>query len=217
MDRREETAYTVSTRAGVTLVRGSVPVPQLVSLMSQAGESAVLSAHLARLAEATFAWGLLEDVASLEATLTAEILAANPGLTPLRRWIAVGQRGQSSDAIAAHLTGDVYAREPRAHPHDVGDLQRCVQLLDEVPELAERFREMATVSPVWARLVEAWPSLVATLREELGLQPSSAAVRCPRTSAALQGVLKEPAEGMLPGCRDEATGCDEAGLSEGTL
>lgn len=80
-------------------------------------------------------------------------------------WLAGGERGISSEAIAQRLVG---GRPKRwTHPYDVADLRRCVLLLDAVPEAREHIDAMADVSPEWARLVEHWDELERLLRSEM--------------------------------------------------
>jgi len=80
-------------------------------------------------------------------------------------WLRTGERGISSEAIFSHLTG-IRVLNPRWEfdgPHDFQDFRRCELLLEAVPEFRERFGEMKTVSPYWARLVDEWPNLVREL------------------------------------------------------
>jgi len=80
-------------------------------------------------------------------------------------WLRTGERGISSEAIFSHLTG-IRVLNPTwglDGPHDFGDFRRCELLLEAVPEFRERFGEMKTVSPYWARLVDEWPNLVREL------------------------------------------------------
>lgn len=84
------------------------------------------------------------------------------------RWLANGRRGTSSNTIFTHLTG-VNALDGfgGSHPHDPADLCRCIRLLEACPELWERFDQMATVTPVWARLVTHWHELAQMLDAEI--------------------------------------------------
>ena len=41
-------------------------------------------------------------------------------------------------------------------PHDAHDLVRCFKLVEAVPELAERIKEMKGASPEWANVVKVW-------------------------------------------------------------
>ncbi len=82
------------------------------------------------------------------------------------RWLAAGERGLSSDTMFSHLTGVQAGGGEVHHPHDPSDLRRCLLLLEQVPSLRERFSAMSQVSPQWAALVDAWPSLSALMEEE---------------------------------------------------
>jgi len=172
--------YTVTEREGCTLITGSVPVAQLTGLMSAAGKGAVLSDNLARLAGVQFAWGQPVDVDALEDKLRAEKLAGliagqdrqpKDGLSAdARRWLSVGEQGLSSCSIFWKLTGVkpgyLDREDGYCHPHDPGDLRRCLLLLDQVPELQGRIAEMAGCSPEWDALAEHWNDLCATLTAE---------------------------------------------------
>lgn len=82
-------------------------------------------------------------------------------------WLATGERGTSSDTIFSHLTGiNVMGKWGMRTPSDPADLMRCRKLLAAVPEFRERFKEMATVSPLWASLVKEWDALCALMDEE---------------------------------------------------
>lgn len=171
--------YTVTEREGCTLITGSVPASQLAALMGTGGKGAVLSSNLARLAGVQFAWGQPEDVSALEDKLRAEKLRGlmtgiPPGQAGLseeaRRWLAVGEQGLSSCSMFWRFTGvkpDYLNDETRfSHPHDPGDLRRCLLLLEQVPEFKGRIGEMRGCSPQWDALVEAWADLCATLETE---------------------------------------------------
>lgn len=87
-------------------------------------------------------------------------------------WLANGKRGLSSEAIVEHLTGIPVggrAYAPRRgrldHPCDAGDLRRCVELLDRVPEARESLDKMRTASAAWAVLVDHWDELESLLRD----------------------------------------------------
>ena len=172
--------YTVSNRDGCTLIAGSVPARQFVALTAAAGDGAVLSDDLARLAGVQFAWGSPADVDALTAKLRAERLAylATPSAgTPrdglsdaARRWLAVGSQGMSSCSIFWKLTGvkPDYIADDRgySHPHDPDDLLRCMRMIDAVPEFKGRIGEMAGCSREWAALAAHWDDLCKTLTDE---------------------------------------------------
>lgn len=84
------------------------------------------------------------------------------------QWIVGRDTGLSSMAILAFMEG---AREgPFPHPHDPGDLGRCLRLLDIAPEYAERLFEMTLCGPEWSGLVRHWDALTEAYhrQEETG-------------------------------------------------
>jgi hypothetical protein len=82
-----------------------------------------------------------------------------------KSWLAMGERGISSETIVGHLTGVHFARH-QGEPLDPSDFRRCEMLLRAVPLARLEFAAMKTASPVWARLVDAWDELVVLLDEE---------------------------------------------------
>lgn len=83
-------------------------------------------------------------------------------------WLAGGERGMSSEAIVAHLTGHPVGRYgSRDYPHDPDDFRRCQRLLRVVPLAGLWFPTMRSCSPVWARLVDAWDEIHATIEAEV--------------------------------------------------
>jgi hypothetical protein len=196
----EAEGYRVETVANCVLVTGDVPAHQFPALTKMVSRKAVLDIHLARLAGVSFAMGLKADTKALSEQITQRILTMRPNMTPLERWLAVGQRGSSSDAMAHHLAGAPLAGAPcprskTAHPHDADDFQRCAVLLAQVPELQPRLPRMAEVSPTWAALVAAWPAITAELVREGGPNWQAGEFLAPSTNvlirAVLDGVSKE--------------------------
>ncbi|MCJ7616533.1 MAG: hypothetical protein MUO43_08360, partial [Desulfobacterales bacterium] len=57
------------------------------------------------------------------------------------------------------------------HPHDPSDFNRCVKLLNAVPEYRTRMDEMRAVSPQWDQLVEHWAELEELLKESIDSAP----------------------------------------------
>lgn len=93
-------------------------------------------------------------------------LARHPALIA---WLAGGERGSSSNTMVTHLTGlDALGRwgDPKSYPHDPDDLHRCRLLLEQVPLLRLALPQMATCSPVWARLVAHWDELCGLMDSE---------------------------------------------------
>ncbi|HHG5326056.1 TPA: hypothetical protein ACPWPG_001448 [Pseudomonas aeruginosa] len=101
------------------------------------------------------------------------------------KWLRDGQVGASSRAIHDHMLGLTPKRGYYDHPHDPDDLNRCLLLLDLIPEWKPRMREMAQHSPEWAALASSWERLTDLFLSEAGLdwQRSSEA---PETYAAMR-------------------------------
>ena len=99
------------------------------------------------------------------------------------QWLANGERGLSAETIFETLTGmrcrpSIWGSNH--YPHDADDLRQCLELLRRVPEFAPRFGEMRAVSPVWARLVDAWDELTALFEQECPRQKGWAPKTCLR-------------------------------------
>lgn len=83
------------------------------------------------------------------------------------RWIVDGQVGMSSRAIWAHMMGT--PSECMSAPSDPDDLNRCLLLIDLIPEWAPRMSEMAPHGPEWKALAPIWADLTTTFIAEVGL------------------------------------------------
>ena len=106
-------------------------------------------------------------------------------------WLAHGERGISSEAIVTHLTGINVgsSRWSQDHPHDPSDFRRCQLLLEAVPLARLAFPSMATRSPQWARLVEAWDEIHATSEEEVPGYLQGREGAAPRTYRLMRRVI----------------------------
>ena len=108
-------------------------------------------------------------------------------------WLAFGERGISSDAIARTALGADPHRIWVSWPHDPWDLRRCLLLLEQAPETRESgLRVLGNHCPKWATLVKIWDRLSETLRSEIGetLPPEGSA---PRTYALMREALDSAA------------------------
>jgi hypothetical protein len=83
-------------------------------------------------------------------------------------WLLNGRVGMSAKAIYCHMTGNT-DKDRWNHPHDPDDLNRCLILLDLIPEWRPRMLEMKDRSPAWAGLAEKWDEISATFIDEAGL------------------------------------------------
>lgn len=104
----------------------------------------------------------------------------------LDKWLASDDTGSSSKAMAHHLLGAYCERNADAHPIDPADFGRCHRFLLAVPEAVPLLPLMVNVSPVWARLIAAWPELTALYLEEL---PSG---KCPRLYETMTNLCVNP-------------------------
>lgn len=108
-------------------------------------------------------------------------------------WLLNGRVGMSSRSIYAHMTG----REPKdrwAYPSDPDDLNRCLLLLDLMPEWEPRMQEMAAHGKAWAGLAEQWGLIAETFIAEVGLDWCNGK-SAPKTYALMKaaiGAHREP-------------------------
>ena len=119
-------------------------------------------------------------------------------ITSITMWLAVGERGISSEAIALTALGVHPVGHDASWPHDPADLRRCLLLLEAVPETRkDGLLVLAERCPRWAALVKVWDRLAETLRSEIGetLSPRGSA---PRTYALMREAL-DPAAGRDTG------------------
>lgn len=188
-------SYTVTDREGCRLIKGAIPISDLVSLTKRFPRDAVMDAHAARVLGVTMAMGMPADLQRLceqpdvvaEAYRRARSLA--PGLAEdAIRWLAVGRQGTSSQTIFQRLTGVRLVSEYH-HPVDANDFGRCRRLLEEVPAFADRMEEIASLSPVWRRLADEWVDLCWEMDMEAP-EWRSGVGRCPKTSQRIDALVR---------------------------
>ena len=110
-------------------------------------------------------------------------------ITSITMWLAIGERGLSSEAIALTTLGLLPTGRRASWPLDPADLRRCLLLLEAVPETRENgLLVLAKRCTKWAALVKVWDRLSETLRSEIGetLPPRGSA---PRTYALMREAL----------------------------
>ena len=82
------------------------------------------------------------------------------------RWVMTSNDvGSSSKAMAAAATGHPAQND---HPYDPSDLNRCIKLCKEVPEVKENFDLIAKLSPKWNALIERWDEIEKCFIDEVG-------------------------------------------------
>lgn len=80
-------------------------------------------------------------------------------------WFGNGRVGASSTAMAmavAEMPNDA------SHPHDPSDFNRCLLLLDDVPEIRNHMERVAAMSETWRKLVERWADVEKCFIDEVG-------------------------------------------------
>lgn len=187
-------------KPGTTVMLGFGPqeMDWLGRASSLCGRRAVMDQDVARMAGATFAVGTREALdrlrQRLEAGAMAQAKASHPGLShEAMQWLAIGERGMSSEAMFEHLTGVKCTKDGSwptartAHPYDVDDFRRCRLLLEQVPELQDLLQNMATLSPEWANLTREWGAICAAMDREA---PNWREPRCPGVSRAAYTIIK---------------------------
>ncbi|HHC6515913.1 TPA: hypothetical protein ACN35K_003087 [Vibrio parahaemolyticus] len=102
-------------------------------------------------------------------------------------WFARGRKGLSSECMALTAAGISVNR--RSHPLDPSDFNRCILLIDWVPEVKDHFKAIASLSPEWNALIERWDEINKTFIEEAGFNWSKAE-RAPKTYALMKEILK---------------------------
>lgn len=92
-------------------------------------------------------------------------------------WLVTGRVGASSKAMACAA---VDLPSSGCYPLDPDDLNRCLLLLEQVPEIREHMDKVAAMNKTWAALVERWEQIEQTFLEEVGLNWSHGN-RAPKT------------------------------------
>lgn len=87
----------------------------------------------------------------------------------IAEWFASSDTGLSSKAIALWLWQKKKdERWGPATPSDVGDLARCLRLLEIIPEWKQRIPEMADAGGLWPTFVKHWDEIVEAFMAECG-------------------------------------------------
>jgi len=104
------------------------------------------------------------------------------------KWLATGSTGASSKAMAFWLAFGQKLNGCGNHPHDPDDFDRCLRLLDAVPELRPYLHRMSQVSRHWKALLKNWEAIEASHLDEVGLGWCKAR-SAPKTYALMREVL----------------------------
>lgn len=81
-------------------------------------------------------------------------------------WAGGGNVGVSSNTILYAITGKSVYSKSRDVPYDGADLRRCIELLEDIPELKEHLHMVAEEYPIWIPFVREWDTLVDMYYED---------------------------------------------------
>ncbi|MDZ4341323.1 MAG: hypothetical protein U1E51_02665 [Candidatus Binatia bacterium] len=82
------------------------------------------------------------------------------------KWFGQGQVGASSRAMALAAVG---MPNDGSHPYDPDDFNRCLLLLEAVPEIRQHMDRVAAINKTWAKLVDRWGEVEQCFLDEVGL------------------------------------------------
>jgi len=102
------------------------------------------------------------------------------------RWMLRGRVGLSSKMIASYLTFGI--KSQYYHPEDPSDFDRCLVLLNEVPELRSELPRMSEISESWKVLVDNWDLIERSHIDEVGIGFSKSH-SAPKTYKLMRGLL----------------------------
>ncbi len=85
------------------------------------------------------------------------------------QWFATGSTGVSSEAMAYAVLDIENSRNFMNYPSDPSDFNRCLGLLEEVPDVRENLDKVALLGKEWRVLVENWDTIEKCFIDEVGL------------------------------------------------
>jgi len=85
------------------------------------------------------------------------------------KWFATKNTGVSSKAMAFAAVGiENKGNFANCTPSDPADFNRCLVLIDSVPEIKEKFSDIAKLSQEWAVVISRWDELEKIFIDEVG-------------------------------------------------
>lgn len=81
-------------------------------------------------------------------------------------WFATGRVGASAKAMAMAV---IDMPTDKSHPYDPDDLNRCLLLMDAVPEVRQHMDKVAAINETWRKLVSRWDDVEQCFLDEVGL------------------------------------------------
>lgn len=167
------TGFTIKNICGCRIVFGQMPMSEVGMLTHGFSKKALMATDIADKIGALFVIGEpddLEELRQMDLPVSekrqADYQAASQlGLSKVASWLRDGERGASSNAMCKRIFG-IPSDAGTNHPHDPGDLRRCLLFLDAAEE-HDKVSLMADVSEEWKRLVCRWDELIALFEEEI--------------------------------------------------
>lgn len=187
------TGYTIERTQHGVLIRGEVPVSELVALTKVWKEAGFTLIHPGLAAAAGAGWAVTspEALPKWEAEIAAKAKHNANGDRELE-WLLGHDTGISSLTICAVLSGQhsvaaAVSRGPFGAdvPHDPADFGRCYRLLQAIPEWRGRLGEVAKAHRIWRPFVREWDAMTALYEEERVL------ARAPKLYALMQKLEAE--------------------------
>jgi hypothetical protein len=108
--------------------------------------------------------------------------------TKILNWLANGDVGISSKTIAFGVLGIEYKR--KNHPLDPDDFNRCLLLVEKIPEIKKHFNKIACLSVEWEKLINNWDRIKKSFIDEVGLN-WSIGTSAPKTYNLMQAIYKK--------------------------
>ena len=99
-------------------------------------------------------------------------------------WLGTGWVGASSKAMALAASGMV---NDGSHPCDPDDLNRCLLLLEAVPEVRQHMDKVKAMGGSWPPLVDRWDEVEKCFLDEVGLNWTKAS-SAPKTYALMKDI-----------------------------
>ncbi|EOX1582324.1 hypothetical protein [Vibrio cholerae] len=110
-------------------------------------------------------------------------------LLKILTWLAKDNTGLSSEFMAFTAVG-IEPKRVGCYPHDPADFNRCLVLIDRVPEIKNCFALIAQSNRQWAAIIKNWDLIEQTFLDEAGFNWSKYH-HATKTYELMQQVLKE--------------------------
>lgn len=95
------------------------------------------------------------------------------------QWYMTGEQGISSRNMTKAVLGEKMDYSNMT-PSDPDDLNRCIKLVHMIPEIKEKFQEIAAFSDNWREVIDNWDMLEKSFIDEAGIDWCKAK-RAPKT------------------------------------